>query len=175
MKADKPWQKPGLICSWPLCPFSRLDGPNTLGYAPAMKIWLKYLIAATLGVAMGLVVPLAGSMGVLDVLTQISMNLGRYMLLPILFFSMPIAVHELMEDRKLLRTGGRAIAYSVLAVLIMTLMGIGGGLLLSPGRIPLSSDASFAVTAIPTIREIALALIPENPLQIGRASWRVRV
>lgn len=115
---------------------------------------------------MGLVVPLAGSMGVLDVLTQISMNLGRYMLLPILFFSMPIAVHELMEDRKLLRTGGRAIAYSVLAVLIMTLMGIGGGLLLSPGRIPLSSDASFAVTAIPTIREIALALIPENPLQV---------
>ena len=115
---------------------------------------------------MGLVVPLAGSMGVLDALTETSMNLGRYMLLPILFFSMPIAVHELMEDRKLLRTGGRAIAYSVLAVFSMTMLGIGGGLLLSPGRIPLSSDASFAVASIPTIREITLALIPANPLQV---------
>jgi len=130
-----------------------------------MKIWLKYLIAATLGVAMGLVVPLAGSMGVLDVLTEISMNLGRYMLLPILFFSMPIAVHELTEDKKLLQTGGRAIAYSILAVFIMALMGIGGGLLLAPGRIPLSTDAFFAVAPLPTIREITLAMIPANPLQ----------
>jgi len=143
----------------------RLDGPWPLGYAPAMKIWLKYLIAAILGVALGLVVPLAESMGILDVLTGISMNLGRYMLLPILFFSMPIAVHELLEDKKLLRTGARAIAYSIMAVFIMTIIGIGGGLLLSPGRIPLSTDASFAVAPIPAIREILLAMIPANPLQ----------
>lgn len=131
-----------------------------------MKIWLKYLIAATLGLAMGLVVPFAGSMGVLDVLTEISLNLGRYMLLPILFFSMPIAVHELMDDRKLLRTGGRAMVYAIMAVFIMTVLGIGGGLLLSPGRIPLSTDASFAVVPIPTLREISLAMIPANPLQV---------
>jgi Na+/H+-dicarboxylate symporter len=130
-----------------------------------MKIWLKYLIATALGVALGLVVPLAGSMAVLDVLTEVSLNLGRYMLLPILFFSMPIAVHELMEDRKLVRTGGRAIAYAGLTVFTMTLLGIGGGLLLAPGRIPLSTEASFAVAPIPTLREISLAMIPANPLQ----------
>ena len=130
-----------------------------------MKIWLKYLIAATLGVALGLVVPLAGSLGILDLLTELGMNLGRYMLLPILFFSMPIAVHELLDDKKLLRTGVRAIAYSILSVLVLTLIGIAGGLLLSPGRIPLSTDSSFAVAPIPTIRDIVLAMIPANPLQ----------
>jgi Na+/H+-dicarboxylate symporter len=130
-----------------------------------MKIWLKYLIAAILGVALGLVVPFTESMGIMDVLTMVSMNLGRYMLLPILFFSMPIAVHELLEDKRLLRTGARAIAYSVLAVFTLTIVGIIGGLFLSPGRIPLSTDASFAVDPIPTIREISLALLPANPLQ----------
>jgi Na+/H+-dicarboxylate symporter len=147
------------------CTSGRLDGIKTLGYAPAMKIWLKYLIAAILGVALGLVVPLAESMGILDVLTLVSLNLGRYMLLPILFFSMPIAVHELLDDKKLLRTGARSVAYSVLAVFIMTIIGIAGGLLLSPGRIPLSTDASFSVDPIPTLREISLAMVPANPAQ----------
>lgn len=114
---------------------------------------------------MGLVLPQAGSTGLLDILTEISMNLGRYLLLPILFSSMPIAVHELMEDKKLLQTGGRAITYAIVAMFALTLLGIGGGLLFSPGRIPLSTDASFAVAPIPTLREISLAMIPANPLQ----------
>jgi len=131
-----------------------------------MKIWFKYLVAAVLGVAVGLVVPLTGFSGVLDALVELSMNLGRYALLPLLFFSIPVAVHEMHEERKLLRMSLRTSAYSVVAVLALTALGSGAAFLLSPGRIPLSSDASFDAGAVPRLGDLLPELVPSGAASV---------
>jgi Na+/H+-dicarboxylate symporter len=131
-----------------------------------MKIWFKYLIAMALGVALGLTVPLDRLMGPLDLLTQLGMNLARYLLIPLFFFSIPVAVYELHDDHRLLRNNLRIISYSLLALVVLTAVGIGGVLLLNAGRIPLSSDASFPLAGIPTLPDILKALLPESPAAV---------
>ncbi|MBU0955673.1 MAG: dicarboxylate/amino acid:cation symporter, partial [Spirochaetes bacterium] len=102
-----------------------------------MKLWIKYLIASVLGLAIGLFTPIGGPL--LDTLSTVAVNMVRVMLVPLLLFSIPVAVHELHGDRKLLRTLTRTTIYSLLALLIFTLLGSGGAILFSTTRIPLGN------------------------------------
>jgi Na+/H+-dicarboxylate symporter len=129
------------------------------GMLAPMKIWLKYLIAAVVGTAAGLVIP-AGDGVALDALAAIALNVGRYMLFPLMFFSVAVASFELHEDRKLARVWGRTILYSVVTVMAFALLGLAGAFLFSPGRIPLTSDASIHVEALPGFLGILGAVIP---------------
>lgn len=127
-----------------------------------MKIWVKYLVALAVGLAFGAVVPIAD--GVLSVMLELAINLSRYALVPLVLFSVPIAAHELHEDRKLLRLSLRVIGYSMAAVLALTLLGTAGAFVLSPGRIPLSSEAQYVPPMLPTLGQVLSALVPPNPL-----------
>lgn len=126
---------------------------------PAMKIWLKYLIAAVVGAAAGLVIP-AGNGAALDAVAGIALNVGRYMLFPLMFFSVAVASFELHEEHKLARLWGRTTLYSVVTVIAFTLLGLAGAFLFSPGRIPLASDASIRVEALPGFLGILGSVIP---------------
>lgn len=128
-----------------------------------MKIWLKYLIAAVVGTVAGLVIP-AGDGVALDALAAIALNIGRYILFPLMFFSVAIASFELHEDGKLARVWGKTILYSVGSVVAFTLIGLAGAFLFSPGRIPLTSDASIRVEALPGFLDILGAVIPGDAL-----------
>ena len=61
-----------------------------------MKIWMKYLMAALVGLALALAVPLkdTGLASALSFLLEISIRIGRYALLPLVLFSVPVAVFE---------------------------------------------------------------------------------
>lgn len=127
-----------------------------------MKIWLKYLIAIGLGIALGLVLP--AGLTVLGTLATISLNLARYALVPLIFFSLPIAAQELHEDKKLLRIATRTTLYAIASVFLLVLVGILGAFALSPGRIPLSADTASLSSDLPTISSLAIRLFPANAM-----------
>lgn len=127
-----------------------------------MKIWIKYTIAIIVGIVFASFVPIKPA--VLDVILELTINLCRYALVPLLFVSIPVAVFELHEDRKLLRLSIRLIAYSILAVFILTLVGMAGAFTLSPGRIPLSSDLVYNAGILPSFSSVLKSIVPANPL-----------
>jgi len=126
-----------------------------------MKIWLKYLIAAIVGVLAGLVIP-ARNIGALDAFAGAVMNIGRYALLPLVFFSASVAAYELHEDKRLARVWLRTSGYSVALVVAFAFIGLAGAFIFSPGRIPLSTDSTSTVDAVPTIAGILSAVIPAD-------------
>ena len=134
-----------------------------------MKIWLKYLIATIVGVIAGLVIP-AGNLVALDAFAGAVMNIGRYALLPLVFFSASVAAYELHEDKRLARVWLRTSGYSVALVVALAFIGLAGAFIFSPGRIPLSTDSTSTVDAVPTIVGILSAVIPADASVALRSS-----
>jgi Na+/H+-dicarboxylate symporter len=64
-----------------------------------MKIWIKLLVGAILGIALGFLVPenprLLEGLAWLD---QFALRIGRYAIIPLLVFSLTIGVYELRQD-----------------------------------------------------------------------------
>ncbi|HAE21268.1 MAG TPA: hypothetical protein DCG47_02960 [Spirochaetaceae bacterium] len=129
-----------------------------------MKIWLKYLIATILGIALGLVVPAGGAL--LDTIAGLFMNAARAILIPLLFFSIIIATQELREDRRLLRVLSRSVVYSLAGLFLMSLVGIVGAFALSPERIPLNADSAALNAGLPKLSELFKAIFPANALSV---------
>jgi Na+/H+-dicarboxylate symporter len=128
-----------------------------------MKIWLKYLIATIVGVAAGLIIPM-GDGNILDAVADVSMNIARYALLPLVFFSVAVAGFELHEEKRLSRVWLKTVLYSVATVFFLTLVGLAGAFLFTPGRIPLSTDTASSVGAVPEIFSILAAVVSVDAL-----------
>lgn len=130
-----------------------------------MKIWLKLLIGALLGTALGLLLPPGPRTdGTLGILFELALRVGRYIFLPLVFFSVPIAVFELYEDRKLGSILGRAALISVVSVFAAAILGAAGAFLLRPDRIPLVSEAP-SVAPLASAGDVLLGLFPKNAFQ----------
>jgi len=131
---------------------------------PPMKIWMKYLVGALLGLAIALVVPIEDSRlrDALAFLFDLSIRIGRYALVPLVLFSVPVAVFELNEDKDFWRNIGRTFLVLVAAVAALALLGVLVAAVARPERIPLVADATAAESA-PGFREILLAVFPESP------------
>ena len=115
-----------------------------------MKLWLKYLIGAALGLAAALILPLDTLRGaaVLSFVTEIIIRIGRYTLLPLLFFSGIMAVYRMREDRLILRaslwTGGTILASSVL----LTALGFFSILIARLPRIPITTERVSEIASV---------------------------
>jgi len=129
-----------------------------------MKIWMKYLLGAILGVLLALVLPVEdpGLRSVVTFLFDLSIRIGRYALVPLVLFSVPVAVFELNEDRDFWRNLGRTLFVLIVALIALTIIGIIIAAVASPARIPLLAD-SAAPSSAPSIRELLLAVFPETP------------
>jgi len=127
-----------------------------------MKIWMKLLIAAVLGSALGLLLPQNGSTEkTLGILLELAVRVGRYAFLPLVFFSVPIAVFELYEDKKLFPIIGKAALLSIASVFAAAILGAAGAFLLKPDRIPLVSESSM-IESISSSSDILLGIFPRN-------------
>jgi len=104
-----------------------------------MKVWLKLLIGSILGMALGFLLPENNQsiLNILAVLQEGALQIGRYMAVPILFFSLIVAIYELREDGclwpLLLRTGLVMAACTALVIVA----GVLATLAFPPGRIPI--------------------------------------
>lgn len=138
-----------------------------------MKIWMKYIIGGILGAALASVLPIddQGLRGIFDFLFELSIRVGTYAMLPLVFFAVPVAVFELNEDSEFWRGIGRTFVVLLLAVAAATVIGVVVAAAVRPARIPLVADATPAAKAT-GFRELLLSVFPDSPfaaLSVGRS------
>jgi len=104
-----------------------------------MKIWLKLLIGSILGVTAGFLLPVDNQV-IIDRIAwfaELSIQIGRYALVPVLVFSLTIAVYELRQDGQF----WIIVFKTLLVIAVSSAFVIGAGILamlvFPPNRIPI--------------------------------------
>ena len=103
-----------------------------------MKIWMRLLVGGIIGVLLGSYLPESGG-DTAELFSTISgyvIRIARYFLFPLVFFGLIIGTSELMSDRRLLSVYGKTIGLLLATTAFAILVGTGGVLAVSPGRIP---------------------------------------
>ena len=132
-----------------------------------MKIWLKYLLAAALGIAASLFLPLESPQAseAAEKVAMLVTQIGSYALYPALFFSFIIGVYELRESRTLLKTGALATLIIVAATILCAIVGVAAAVAFRLPRIPI-----FIEEAEPTaglgLWESVVALFPASAFEV---------
>lgn len=132
-----------------------------------MKIWLKYLLGITIGIVLGIFISPENIIfkDILNFLTKLTINIGRYTIFPIVFFSIGYGTFKLKQEKRVgmvyLKTSSYIIASSTLLVLIAT----GIVLLFSPDRIPIIIENQTSYN-FPGYKSILTSIFPKSLFQI---------
>lgn len=136
-----------------------------------MKLWIKYILAATIGVVLGVYVfPTADSVYEnLQFAGQIVLHIGRYALFPLIFFSLAYATFRLRMDRRISVVVGKT--FLIIAATAALLVGIGTAsvLLIAPERIPIIVETE-TVHTFPGFKELIFKIFPYNLFNIFTGS-----
>lgn len=120
-----------------------------------MKIWLKYLIGIVLGVAAALIIPFENrtASDVLAFLTDISVRFGRYTILPVLFFSVTVAVCRLQVAKRTLQPTVLILIVTGASAVMLTVIGLVTALIAPLPRIPIPAGTmtDIAVIDVPSL------------------------
>ena len=140
-----------------------LDEKKGFHYAKLMKIWLKFLIGSVLGLIAGGLLPSDNQniMEALIWLERLAIGIGRYALVPMVLFSLTIAVHELRQDSKFWPLVFQSIIVIVCCAALVIGLGILVTLLFSPSRIPILIEEQIEMVFLDTQDKI-LELFPYN-------------
>lgn len=132
-----------------------------------MKIWFKLLLGSIGGILLGLYLPeyTGTTFKTFSYISGLTLRIGRYILLPLLFFGLTITAYELRMERKLLRMHGKTLLFSAATSLGMVLAGIVMISLFSPGRIPIIMENQFPIES-PKIGELLYRVFPDNVFSI---------
>ncbi len=132
-----------------------------------MKVWLKLLLGAAVGVALGLFLPLPARAdgSFLPQFADFILSVGRYALFPLVFFSTAVALSDLHREKRLWQTVGRSLLYMALGTLLLVLVGALFILLFSPERIPITSRRETELI-FKSWNDTIASLIPKNLFQI---------
>ncbi|MDR3343226.1 MAG: cation:dicarboxylase symporter family transporter [Treponema sp.] len=128
-----------------------------------MKVWIKLLIGSVLGVVLGGVLPSDNQtiMAVLVWLQEPAIGIGRYAMVPILVFSLSVAVYELRQDDFFWRLLFRWFLVMLGTTLLVISSGILVTLLFPPARIPILIEEQVAAVSLGGVDNIT-ALFPSN-------------
>jgi Na+/H+-dicarboxylate symporter len=128
-----------------------------------MKIWIKLLTGSVLGTVLGFLLPYENQnvLSAMAWLEQMALHIGRYTAVPMLFFSLVIAVYELRQDREFWPLVGRTFLVMLGGGLFIITSGIIVTLLFPPARIPILIEEQFEVLSF-HIPELLLSLFPSN-------------
>lgn len=107
-----------------------------------MRIWLKYLIGIAIGFAAALFFSPSGNQdtAVLDFIVNIVVRLGRYALLPVLFFSVSVSFFKLRDEKLLTKTTVWTFGIIIASTFILMLLGLASALLIKLPRIPITTE-----------------------------------
>lgn len=131
-----------------------------------MKLWIKSLIAIVLALLVGLFIPLKWNWAILffDFTSDLAFSIGRYLLFPLVFFSLSIRCFELYKQRQL----GKTIRYFTIFIFAMTILFT---TLFSPFAfflkgLPIDSIQQSEALNIPSVKEVLSQIFPENLFSI---------
>ena len=128
-----------------------------------MKVWLKLLIGSILGIVAGFLLPSDNQL-IMERIAwfgELAIRVGRYSLVPVLVFSLTIAVYELRQDGHFWRT----VFITLLAIVVTSVFVIGAGILATivfpPNRIPILIEEHAEAITLNTLGNI-LNIFPSN-------------
>jgi len=128
-----------------------------------MKVWLKFLIGAFLGITLGFILPsdnvtIANSIAWLG---ELAIRIGRYALVPILVFSLTIAVYELRQDGQFWGIVFKTFVVLICSSAFVIFAGILVTTLFPPSRIPFLTVEQAEAISLSTADYI-LQVFPSN-------------
>ena len=128
-----------------------------------MKVWLKLLIGSILGVVAGFVLPFDNQL-IIDRVAwfgELAIQVGRYCLVPVLVFSLTIAIYELRQDGQFWGIVFKTLAAIVAAAVFVIGAGILITLIFPPDRIPILIEEYAEAISLNTADNI-LNIFPSN-------------
>ncbi|MBN2652773.1 MAG: dicarboxylate/amino acid:cation symporter [Spirochaetales bacterium] len=132
-----------------------------------MKVWIKILLGIIAGIITGIAIPPSSPAAIptLNFLSDLSINIGRYIFFPMIFFSLTLMVFELNRNKMLFKTILHTSWLMILTAFIFAAIGTISALALNPGVIPILTE-EIPVIVPPTIAEILLQTFPRNLFKI---------
>ncbi len=131
-----------------------------------MKIWIKLIIGCVIGIVLATFLPQTEeNRELFTYLTELVLNIGRYCVFPLVFFSLAVGTYELKQEQALTKTYIRIILYLILSTVLLTVIGTFSVLAISPARIPIIIEEEV-VYALPTIKEMLLRIFPRNLFRV---------
>lgn len=128
-----------------------------------MKIWIRFLVGSLIGVILGVWLPQSGgdTAQFFSAISAFVVNVGRYLLFPLVFFGIVIGTYELLQQRVMLRIYVKTALLIVATSALMILLGALGVLFLSPARVPpIFQDAPVVV--MPSLSDLLFRVFPGN-------------
>jgi Na+/H+-dicarboxylate symporter len=128
-----------------------------------MKIWIKFLIGALLGMILGFLLPVdnEGIRNIFAWLEVLSIRIGRYTLVPILIFSLTIALYELRQDGLFWRLFFSSLLVMLGSGAFVITAGIFVTLAFPPARIPIVAEEQMEAISL-HLPESIMELFPSN-------------
>lgn len=131
-----------------------------------MKTPYRYLVGIAAGLAAGFLFGTGDRVAeILTVVTDITFRLGRYLLLPLLFFSLTVAVTRLRRLGLLGVMLRRSVLYSVIAALSLTILGTLVAWLVVFGRLPVIPGTAADVSVV-NLESMVQSTIRMNGFQV---------
>ncbi|MDR1898546.1 MAG: dicarboxylate/amino acid:cation symporter [Treponema sp.] len=128
-----------------------------------MKVWIKLLIGSLLGILVGFFLP-ADNQSLVSAITwleALAIRIGRYAVVPILFFSLTIAIYELRQDGQFWPLVCRSFLVIIGSSLFIITAGILVTLFFTPARIPIPIGQQHEAISLGTAANVT-DLFPPN-------------
>ena len=131
-----------------------------------MKIWIKYLAGILVGIAFALAAPQQNAefTGIIQYLSGLAIQFGRYSLYPVLFFSFTIGVYELRESKTLFKLGAVTTIAIIISTILLTVTGLVTVLARNPSRIPIFVEGAGDVARMGIMESIS-QLFPSSAFE----------
>ena len=128
-----------------------------------MKVWIKLLVGSLLGLALGFLLPHDNALveAALSWAEALVIQIGRYALAPMLFFSLSVSVYELRQDRRMWALVFRVAAIVGIATAALIAVGLIAVITFPPARIPILIEGQKETIAF-DLGAAVLALFPAN-------------
>lgn len=131
-----------------------------------MKLWIKYLIGALFGAAFAFILPLGNEQvaAAVSFVTEIVVRFGRYMVVPVVFFTAVIAFNRLRDTKMLFKTGIWTGGVIVASSLILTVTGLLSILIVKLPRIPITVE-TVSESASLGVGDLIKSLLPYSAFE----------
>ena len=131
-----------------------------------MKLWIKYLIGALFGAAFAFILPFGNEQvaAAVSFVTEIIVRFGRYMVVPVVFFTAVIAFNRLRDTKMLFKTGIWTGGVIVASSLILTVTGLLSILIVKLPRIPITVE-TVSESASLGVGDLIKSLLPYSAFE----------
>jgi len=132
-----------------------------------MKLWLRFLLGAIIGVVLGLYLPESGgdTARFFSGFSTMVINLGRYLLVPLVIFGGAAGTYELRQTRRVATAHLRALLFVLAATAGAITLGTLSVLIISPSRIPPIFQEAVG-RDFPSLFDLVLRTFPRNLFRI---------